>query len=187
LRPRPPKSSSLPAWPAIRSCPPGPRFDRCRDCRACRTPARARERASRAPYLLSFTVFSACRVAHDRVTVLRLEASKPQVTTPAPAFKGAGFRPGDTVRAEALGAGRVELTRLDELLDRHSGALDAGGELRDPAGPPRPAPPTRRRRAAGWAGASRARSRADRGGGRVRTLDALHLGAAQRVGATMML
>jgi hypothetical protein len=31
---------------------------------------------------------------------------------------------------EADGAGRVVMTRLDELLDRYSGCLDAGGDLR---------------------------------------------------------
>jgi bifunctional DNA-binding transcriptional regulator/antitoxin component of YhaV-PrlF toxin-antitoxin module len=56
---------------------------------------------------------------------------KHQVTIPATAFRGAGLEPGDTLQAEALGAGQVVLTRVDELADRYSGALDTGGELRD--------------------------------------------------------
>lgn len=55
---------------------------------------------------------------------------KHQVTIPAGPFRTAGLRPGDTLRAEAQGAGRVVLTRIDELLDRYSGALDTDGSLR---------------------------------------------------------
>ncbi len=58
-------------------------------------------------------------------------SSKHQVTIPADAFRSAGFQPGDTVHAKADGAGRVVLTRVEELLDRFSGALDSGGELRN--------------------------------------------------------
>jgi AbrB family looped-hinge helix DNA binding protein len=58
-------------------------------------------------------------------------SSKHQVTIPAGAFHGAGLEPGDTLRVEATGAGRVVLTRLDELLDRYSGCLDTGGSLRE--------------------------------------------------------
>jgi bifunctional DNA-binding transcriptional regulator/antitoxin component of YhaV-PrlF toxin-antitoxin module len=52
------------------------------------------------------------------------------VTIPAGAFRTAGFEPGDVLRAEADGAGRVVLTRVDELVDRYSGGLDTGGDLR---------------------------------------------------------
>lgn len=55
---------------------------------------------------------------------------KHQVTIPAVAFRTAGFEPGDTLHAEALGAGRVVLTRVDELIDRYSGALETNGSLR---------------------------------------------------------
>jgi hypothetical protein len=41
------------------------------------------------------------------------------------------LEPGDTLKVEAIGAGRVVLTRLDELLDRYSGCLDTGGNLRE--------------------------------------------------------
>jgi AbrB family looped-hinge helix DNA binding protein len=56
---------------------------------------------------------------------------KHQVTIPAAAFRGAGLEPGDRLQAEALGAGQVILTRVDELANRYSGALDTGGRLRD--------------------------------------------------------
>lgn len=56
-------------------------------------------------------------------------SSKHQVTIPAVAFRGAGLEPGDTLRVEAEGVGRIVLTRLDELLDRYSGSLDTAGQL----------------------------------------------------------
>jgi hypothetical protein len=34
------------------------------------------------------------------------------------------------LRVEALGAGHVVLTRVDELITRYGGALDTGGSLR---------------------------------------------------------
>ncbi len=57
-------------------------------------------------------------------------SSKHQVTIPAAAFHSAGLQPGDTLKVEADGAGRVVLTRVGELLDRYSGCLDSGGGLR---------------------------------------------------------
>jgi bifunctional DNA-binding transcriptional regulator/antitoxin component of YhaV-PrlF toxin-antitoxin module len=57
-------------------------------------------------------------------------SSKHQVTIPAGAFRSAGFEPGDVLRVEAEGAGRVVLTRIDALVDEYSGALSTGGELR---------------------------------------------------------
>lgn len=58
-------------------------------------------------------------------------SSKHQVTIPAGAFRGAGLEPGDTLKVEADGAGRVVLTRIDELVDLYSGCLETGGELRE--------------------------------------------------------
>jgi bifunctional DNA-binding transcriptional regulator/antitoxin component of YhaV-PrlF toxin-antitoxin module len=55
---------------------------------------------------------------------------KHQVTIPVDALRNAGLGPGDTLRVEADGAGKVILTRVDELLDRYSGCIDSGGELR---------------------------------------------------------
>lgn len=57
-------------------------------------------------------------------------SSKHQVTIPAGAFRAAGFRAGDTVRIEPQGAGRVVLTKVDDLVDRYSGSLATGSELR---------------------------------------------------------
>jgi len=58
-------------------------------------------------------------------------SSKHQVTIPAAAFRRAGFAPGDMLKVEAEGAGRVVLTRIDELLDRYSGCMETGGDLRE--------------------------------------------------------
>jgi AbrB family looped-hinge helix DNA binding protein len=58
-------------------------------------------------------------------------SSKHQVTIPAGAFRTAGLEPGDTLKVEAEGAGRIVLTRIDELLDRYSGCLDTAGSLRE--------------------------------------------------------
>ena len=55
-------------------------------------------------------------------------SSKNQVTIPVATLRAAGLRPGDVVRVEAEGAGRVVLTRVDELVSRHAGSLDTGGE-----------------------------------------------------------
>jgi AbrB family looped-hinge helix DNA binding protein len=56
-------------------------------------------------------------------------SSKHQVTIPAAAFRSAGLAAGDLVRVEAESAGRVVLTKVDDLLDRYSGSLAAGGAL----------------------------------------------------------
>jgi len=53
------------------------------------------------------------------------------VTIPAIPFRKAGLRPGDILRVEADGAGRVILTRIEELIDRYSGCFDTGGTLRN--------------------------------------------------------
>lgn len=58
-------------------------------------------------------------------------SSKHQVTIPAGAFRKAGLAPGDMLKVEADGAGRVVLTRIDELVDRYSGRLQTGGDLRE--------------------------------------------------------
>jgi len=55
---------------------------------------------------------------------------KHQVTIPVDPLRAAGLGPGDVLRVEALGAGQVVLSRIDELLDRYSGSLSGGGELR---------------------------------------------------------
>jgi bifunctional DNA-binding transcriptional regulator/antitoxin component of YhaV-PrlF toxin-antitoxin module len=57
-------------------------------------------------------------------------SAKHQVTIPMSAFLDAGFKPGDAVRAEAIGPGRVVLTRQDALLAEFAGALRTDGALR---------------------------------------------------------
>jgi len=57
-------------------------------------------------------------------------SAKHQVTIPIGAFKGAGLSAGDTIEVEALGAGRIVLTRQAHMLDEFSGALTTGGTLR---------------------------------------------------------
>lgn len=58
-------------------------------------------------------------------------SSKHQVTIPVDTLRDARLRPGDVVRVEADGAGRVVLTRVDELLGRYSGCIASGGRLRE--------------------------------------------------------
>jgi bifunctional DNA-binding transcriptional regulator/antitoxin component of YhaV-PrlF toxin-antitoxin module len=57
-------------------------------------------------------------------------SSKHQVTIPAGAFRDAALEPGDVLRVEAAGAGRIVLSRIDELVDHYSGCLDTNGDLR---------------------------------------------------------
>jgi bifunctional DNA-binding transcriptional regulator/antitoxin component of YhaV-PrlF toxin-antitoxin module len=57
-------------------------------------------------------------------------SSKHQVTIPAAAFRDAGLREGDVLKIEAQGAGRVVMTKVDEVVDRYSGSLATGGSLR---------------------------------------------------------
>jgi bifunctional DNA-binding transcriptional regulator/antitoxin component of YhaV-PrlF toxin-antitoxin module len=57
-------------------------------------------------------------------------SSKHQVTIPAQAFHGAGLREGDLLKIEAQGPGRVVMTKVDEIVNRYSGTLAAGGSLR---------------------------------------------------------
>lgn len=69
--------------------------------------------------------------SHRRVAGQTRISTKHQVTIPLSAFADAGLKPGDTVKAEALGPGRVVLTRQGDLLDELSGALSTGGALRE--------------------------------------------------------
>jgi len=58
-------------------------------------------------------------------------SSKHQVTIPNEAFQAAGLSPGDTLKVEARGPGCVVLCRVAELVDRYSGSMATGGELRE--------------------------------------------------------
>jgi bifunctional DNA-binding transcriptional regulator/antitoxin component of YhaV-PrlF toxin-antitoxin module len=57
-------------------------------------------------------------------------SAKHQITIPVDAMRTAGLASGDVLKVLPLGAGRVVLTRIDDLLDRYSGSLDSGGDLR---------------------------------------------------------
>lgn len=53
------------------------------------------------------------------------------MTIPLAAFRGANLEPGEVLKAEGGGPGRIILTRVDELLDRYSGCLQTDGTLRE--------------------------------------------------------
>lgn len=48
---------------------------------------------------------------------------KNQATIPVDALRRAGLEPGDRLRVEAAGTGRVLLTRVDDVIERYAGAL----------------------------------------------------------------
>lgn len=50
---------------------------------------------------------------------------KNQVTLPVDALRAAGLEPGDDVRVQAIGPGRLELVRADELVEAFAGVFDA--------------------------------------------------------------
>jgi len=50
---------------------------------------------------------------------------KNQVTLPVDALRAAGLEPGDDVRVEVVGPGRLELIRADELVEEYAGVFDA--------------------------------------------------------------
>jgi bifunctional DNA-binding transcriptional regulator/antitoxin component of YhaV-PrlF toxin-antitoxin module len=49
---------------------------------------------------------------------------KNQVTLPVDVLRQAGLEAGDHVRVRAVGAGRLELTRTQELVDEFAGVFD---------------------------------------------------------------
>ena len=50
-------------------------------------------------------------------------SAKNQATIPVAALRRAGLGPGDELRVEAAGAGRIVLTRVEERLARYTGRL----------------------------------------------------------------
>ena len=50
---------------------------------------------------------------------------KNQLTLPVEALRAAGLGPGDDVRVEVVGPGRLELIRADELVAEYAGVFDA--------------------------------------------------------------
>lgn len=51
---------------------------------------------------------------------------KNQVTLPVEALREAGLEPGDDVRVRAVGAGRLELVRTEDIVAEFAGVFDAG-------------------------------------------------------------
>jgi bifunctional DNA-binding transcriptional regulator/antitoxin component of YhaV-PrlF toxin-antitoxin module len=50
-------------------------------------------------------------------------SAKNQVTIPVNALRRAGLKPGDELRVEAAGAGRIVMTRVEETLKGYAGRL----------------------------------------------------------------
>jgi bifunctional DNA-binding transcriptional regulator/antitoxin component of YhaV-PrlF toxin-antitoxin module len=50
---------------------------------------------------------------------------KNQVTLPVDVLRAAGLGPGDDVRVKALGPGRLELVRADDLVAKYAGVFDS--------------------------------------------------------------
>lgn len=53
-------------------------------------------------------------------------SSKNQVTIPVEVLRGAGVKPGEEVRIRAVGRGRIEVERFDDLIDRLAGCMPPG-------------------------------------------------------------
>jgi bifunctional DNA-binding transcriptional regulator/antitoxin component of YhaV-PrlF toxin-antitoxin module len=49
---------------------------------------------------------------------------KNQITLPADAMRAAGLEPEDDVRISSLGPGRIELVKIDDLIDEYAGRFD---------------------------------------------------------------
>jgi bifunctional DNA-binding transcriptional regulator/antitoxin component of YhaV-PrlF toxin-antitoxin module len=56
---------------------------------------------------------------------MSLISRKNQLTLPVEALKAAGLAPGDDVRVQVVAPGRLEIVRVDELVDEFAGVFDA--------------------------------------------------------------
>ncbi len=56
---------------------------------------------------------------------MSLISRKNQVTLPVDALRASGLEPGDDLRVQAVAPGRLELVRLEELVDEFAGVFDA--------------------------------------------------------------
>jgi bifunctional DNA-binding transcriptional regulator/antitoxin component of YhaV-PrlF toxin-antitoxin module len=56
---------------------------------------------------------------------------KHQITLPVAALRAAGLEPGDDVRVQAVGPGRLELVRAEDLVAEFAGVFDATVYPRD--------------------------------------------------------
>ncbi len=50
---------------------------------------------------------------------------KNQVTLPVDALRAAGLEPGDDLRVQAVGPGRLELVRAEDMVEEFAGVFDA--------------------------------------------------------------
>lgn len=66
-----------------------------------------------------------------RPTAKTRVSSKHQVTIAKDAFEAAGLHTGDVLSVRAIGPGRIELTRLDDLFARHRGRVTHGKDARE--------------------------------------------------------
>ena len=55
---------------------------------------------------------------------MSLISRKNQLTLPVDALRAAGLEPGDDVRVEVVGPGRLALIRADELVEEYAGVFD---------------------------------------------------------------
>ena len=62
-------------------------------------------------------------VKHPRRRGRTRISAKNQATSPVAALRRAGLKPGDELRVEAAGAGRIVLTRVEETLASYVGRL----------------------------------------------------------------
>ena len=53
-------------------------------------------------------------------------SAKNQITIPVDILREVGLEAGDEVRIRAIGRGRVEVERFDDLIDRFAGSLPPG-------------------------------------------------------------
>ncbi len=56
---------------------------------------------------------------------MSLISRKNQVTLPVDALRAAGLEPGDDLRVQAVGPGRLELARADDMVEEFAGVFDA--------------------------------------------------------------
>lgn len=63
------------------------------------------------------------RVKHTRQRGHTRISAKNQATIPVAALRQAGLKPGDELRVEAAGAGRIVLTRVEETVASYAGRL----------------------------------------------------------------
>src|SRR5436853_6994610 len=62
---------------------------------------------------------------HVRVKAMSIISRKNQVTLPVDALRAAGLEPGDDLRIDVVGPGRLELIRTEDLVREFAGVFDA--------------------------------------------------------------